>query len=188
MADVKITDLPSLSAPAAADIIPLVDDPAGSPVTKSATIRNIVPAGRAGGALTDAEGSTTSQGGAGGVGASYVKITTFDGDVSFGDVTADSTTDDDITVTTAGTYLVDFSCSFSGTASATFTATAHVNGSPDTTASFTRKLGTGGDVGSASFTSLIALSASDIVTVWVKADAASKTFTVHSACLRVTQV
>lgn len=42
MADQKITELTELTAPADADIVPIVDDPAGSPVTKKITRANLI--------------------------------------------------------------------------------------------------------------------------------------------------
>jgi len=184
MSNTKISELPSLAVPAPTDIVPLVDDPAGSPVTKQATVRALVDAGRAGAILTDAEGSTSNIS----VGSSYVLITTWDASASVGDVTPDHTTNNDVTVATAGYYAMDFTISYSGTASKTFTCTLHVNGSPNTAASFARKLGTGGDVGAGGFCALVSLAASDVLTVYVKSDTAGNTFTVHSGQFRVNSV
>jgi len=44
-ADIKITGLPEDTSPASSDIMITVDDPAGTPVTKKATIANIVESG-----------------------------------------------------------------------------------------------------------------------------------------------
>jgi hypothetical protein len=41
MADVKITDLPALTTPAGVDLLPIVDDPSGSPATKKITLSSL---------------------------------------------------------------------------------------------------------------------------------------------------
>lgn len=49
MADKKITELTALgAAPAGTDIIPMVDDPGGTPVTKKVTVANLLAAQTAG--------------------------------------------------------------------------------------------------------------------------------------------
>lgn len=49
MADKKITELTALgAAPAGTDILPMVDDPGGSPVTKKVTVANLLAAQTAG--------------------------------------------------------------------------------------------------------------------------------------------
>lgn len=59
------------------------------------------------------------------------------------------TTGGDITIDTAGDYLVAGSVSFSGTASKTFNLTVYIDAA-SSNISLERKLGAGGDVGSAS--------------------------------------
>ena len=44
MADAKITALTECTDPQSTDILPIVDDPAGTPVTKKVTVANLVPA------------------------------------------------------------------------------------------------------------------------------------------------
>lgn len=41
MADAKVTALTELTDPASTDVIPIVDDPSGTPVTKKVTLENI---------------------------------------------------------------------------------------------------------------------------------------------------
>lgn len=45
MADTKISALSALTAVDPDDLVPIVDDPAGTPVTKKITVANLVPAG-----------------------------------------------------------------------------------------------------------------------------------------------
>jgi hypothetical protein len=42
MADTKISALTELTAPASVDLLPIVDDPAGTPVTKKVTLANLL--------------------------------------------------------------------------------------------------------------------------------------------------
>lgn len=42
MADTKISNLPELTSPTGVDLLPIVDDPAGTPVTKKVTLTNII--------------------------------------------------------------------------------------------------------------------------------------------------
>ena len=42
MADVKITELSALTAPVTTDVLPIVSDPAGTPVTKKVTVANLL--------------------------------------------------------------------------------------------------------------------------------------------------
>lgn len=45
MANQKITDLTALTAVDSGDVLPIVDDPAGTPITKKITVANLVPSG-----------------------------------------------------------------------------------------------------------------------------------------------
>lgn len=125
------------------------------------------------GSIYVSNGSTAQTG----IGTSYTKITGFaaNGSAS-GDVTPDHA-NDRITVATAGNYEVFFQCSFSGSVSTTFTISLAVDGTENEQYALQRKLGTGGDVGSASFTGQITLSAAQVLTCLIKADGSSKSFT-----------
>lgn len=74
--------------------------------------------------------------------------------------------DDQITVGITGKYLLNAQVSFSGTASKTFLLRARIDGVV-TTLGCSRKLGTGGDVGSCSFNGLLSLAAAEVVTLYV---------------------
>ncbi|MCK5439693.1 MAG: hypothetical protein KAI97_07100, partial [Gemmatimonadetes bacterium] len=87
-----------------------------------------------------------------------------------------------------GVYLFVAQISFSGTANATFTFAASVNGTPATGVLCQRKLGTGGDVGSASLVGLLSLADGDLVTLEAKADAASKTLTITEGSVSIARL
>ena len=93
-----------------------------------------------------------------------------------------------ITLDEAGTYLVGFSVSFSGTVQATFECRAYVNGVAQTQCSLERKLGTGGDVGSASFQGIVTATAGQDLDVRVAADTGSDTFTPSEMNLTVLRI
>lgn len=75
-----------------------------------------------------------------------------------------------------GIYEVNSQISFSGTGGTTFDFFIYVNAAPSNYA-FQRKLGTGGDVGSASVVGILDLSDGDLVDVYLQADGAAKSIT-----------
>ncbi len=83
-------------------------------------------------------------------------------------VTVDPTTNHRITVNTDGTYLVTCAVSFSGTINETFEAALYKNGTVVPGVYLERKLGAGGDVGSASFIGIIDLVEDDYLEVFFK--------------------
>ena len=99
-----------------------------------------------------------------------------------------------ITVADAGIYEVDMSISFSGQLSKTFVFEIYkddVSASPTPTATgfkMVRKLGTSGDVGSASLSGLVSLAAGDSVMIYVSSSDGGNTVTVHQSQLKVAQV
>lgn len=78
---------------------------------------------------------------------------------------------DRITLGTAGDYEVSAQFSFSGTLSTTFTLHARLDAVEVAQIACTRKLGTGGDVGSCSFTGILTSTAGQQLTVYVESDA-----------------
>ena len=99
-----------------------------------------------------------------------------------------------MTVDNAGIYEVDLSISFSGTLSKTFVFEIYhddVSASPTPTATgfkMSRKLGTGGDVGSASLTGLISLAANDSIMIYFSSTDGGSSITVHQSQLMVAQI
>lgn len=89
-----------------------------------------------------------------------------------------------ITVGVAGDYVIKFQMSFSGTASRTFLFRARVNGAVSVLGC-SRKLGTGGDVGSCSFEGSLILAADDVVTVYVESTDGGSSITSVDAQLQL---
>jgi len=126
-----------------------------------------------------AQGSITTTPGA--------KMTGFGGNgESSSDISADHT-DDSLTVSVAGKYMVNCQLSFSGTASKTFHFKAHVDGAASLLGC-SRKLGTGGDVGSCSFSGILDLAAAEVVTVYVYSSDGGTSMTLVDGQLTLTRV
>lgn len=118
-----------------------------------------------------------------GIDTTPVKITGFDTNGPSLRCTPDHTTDQ-IAVGLAGTYLVSFQLSFSGSGAATFNVHAYVNGAT-TNIGFHRKMGSTGDTGSASAVGLVTLDAGAVITLYGAADASGKSATLIDAQLVV---
>ena len=122
------------------------------------------------------------------IGTSYVKISGFAAN-GLSDETTPDHTNDRVTVTGAGVYLVNTSISFSGTGNAVITFSVHVGqAEPTQKISIVRKIGAGGDVGNANAVGILSLSASDQVELFVKSDGASDSITPAEAHLTVTRI
>lgn len=104
-----------------------------------------------------------------------------------GSVTAVAASDK-ITVGETGNYFVSLSCSFSGTANATFTFYVKVGGSIVAGLRLVRKLGGGGDVGSACLQGIVSATAADDIEVFVFGGTAPDSFTLVEANLVVTRL
>jgi len=106
------------------------------------------------------------------------KITCFDVNGDSHGTTPDHT-DDSITIDVAGEFDIYFQCSFSGTANSTVKFRLRIDGA-EQLLGCTRKLGTGGDIGSASFFApAVALSAAEVITVYMEADGATDDFVIQ---------
>ena len=98
-----------------------------------------------------------------------------------------SATTDDITITDAGDYMVEGTLSFSGTLSKTFVVEIY----KDAVASnikFIRTLGTGGDVGSASVSGIITLTAGQAVSLYHSSTDGGTTFTLVNGTLTINKI
>ena len=97
-----------------------------------------------------------------------------------------------IIISDTGSYLVNAQMSFSGTVSATFHFYLKIiSDSPITDlvgARTTRKLGTGGDVGSCSFSGIVELTNGDEVGIYISSDADTKTINTHNAQFSLVKV
>lgn len=109
------------------------------------------------------------------ISTSPAKVTGFAANGPSNDATPDHT-NDQITINTTGTYTVSFDCSFSGTTATTFTFKLR-NNAVEQNAGCVRSIGTATATGTTAFDTIITLSASDVLTIYVEADGASKSIT-----------
>ena len=124
--------------------------------------------------------------------ANKVQVTAFDTNGASNNTTPDHT-NDHITITKAGIYKCDVSCSISSGAGAAFKVGAGVfknNGATHfTNCHFHRNLsGGGGDTGSASMTGLIDLAANDTIEVWAWNETNTTNLIVDDITLNLVQV
>jgi len=88
-----------------------------------------------------------------------------------------STTTDNVTVAEAGDYFVSANVSFSGTLSSTYNVTVYID-TTSTNLTLERKLGTGGDVGSAGLSGLVTCAAGEAISLYQStADGSAMTVT-----------
>jgi hypothetical protein len=104
------------------------------------------------------------------------KIAAFDAAMPTSAKATSSTATNDITVTDAGDYLVVGQVSFSGTLSKLFVIEIYKEGVA-TNLKCLRKLGTGGDEGSASVTGILTLASGDSVSLYHSSTDGGSTFT-----------
>jgi hypothetical protein len=110
------------------------------------------------------------------IGVTAQKLTVFNVDMPSVGVTADSTTDDDLTVTVAGDYVVHFHASFATVAAGdagTYEFHLRVNGSEGSThqkLGLRRDMSGSSDVGAGGFGGITHFAANDVLTIWVESD------------------
>lgn len=108
------------------------------------------------------------------------KLTCFTNTTNSSGVTPSASTDD-LTLDVAGDYDFFFQCSFSGTASAQVKFRLRLDG-VEQNFGCTRKLGTAGDIGSASFKApSVTVTAGQVATIYVEMDGATDDLTVADA-------
>ena len=193
MADEQIEALDPLTAVAAAhefvvnDTDDTADDPGGT--TKKITYANLHAYGEIsveGNETTTALPNTTDFSSAGTSGQ-LVIFGTDDG-VTASNATA-SASQDHVQVTNAGTYFLKCEVSFSGSSNDTISfAFFKNNGVTKLGVRTTRKLGSGGDTGSASVSAIVTLAASDTVEIWAQNEGATNTITVEDASISVFRI
>lgn len=184
MADTKITDLNALVAAVAGDLLAIVDDPAGAPETKKITLSNLFGSMLEYGTVYVDEGVTAQTG----IGTSIVLLENFaTNGPSSGSVTPDFA-NNKITLTNAGDYLVLGVLSFSGTNNAEFHFHAYLDAVKQPQIGTRRKIGAGGDIGSASMAGIVSVTAGQEVTVRVNASASGKSLTLDVASVIVLRV
>jgi len=111
------------------------------------------------------DGSTAQ----GSLGTTQTKMTGFAADGP-SDGTTPAHGSDQITIDNDGTYEISFDNSFSGTANAEFKFHLRVDGVEAASGACSRKIGAGGDVGNCGFRTQLALTATDVVTVYIETD------------------
>ena len=116
---------------------------------------------------------------------SWAKITgSCQGNSSFSDHVTPDFANDRITITANGIYFVGLFPSFSGGTSAVINGAAYVDNVRQEAVRFRRKLGTGGDVGSAGCLGLINVTGSPVdLEFWARADSGTPTFKLESGQL-----
>lgn len=122
----------------------------------------------------------------GSISTTPVLLTTWAVDGDANGLTPDHTTDS-ITIDVSGVYHVDCDISFAGSGTTVFEVHLRVDG-VEVDEGFHRKLGTGGDEGSAGFNGIISLLANEVLTVYIEADGSGKSVTPSDAQLTVNQI
>jgi len=122
--------------------------------------------------------------------STWYQISAFSANGVSSGVTPDHT-NDHITIATTGVYQVSFNISFSGTLSETFEVSAWKNDGATQMldVAVVRKLGTGGDVGSAAAGSIVSLAATNTVELWAQCTSgAAKDINPHAVSLSVHRI
>ena len=178
MANEKVGSLSEVITQVLGSVDYLTDSPGGSQDVEGTVLAEII--GRSCGTVYTTGGSGSQS-----IGTTFEKITQIDSNGgSFGGVTPDAA-NNKISVSRGGSYMVSLQCSFSGSSNAEYTVAVYVGGSATTGLQFVRKLGTGGDVGSASCMGIVPISAGQDVEIYAKADAGSKDIDVSELQLSV---
>jgi len=121
--------------------------------------------------------------------ATWTQLTRFDTNDPSNNTTPDNT-NDHITITKAGKYLVTMSCAFSGDPNVTWTGGVWKNngGTQITNLQAHRKLGAGGDVGSVSAIGIADFALNDTIEIWFEHnEGVNKNITVVDCTLSIVQ-
>jgi len=185
VADAKITALTELTDVVDADMLAIVDDVAGTPITKKVSRANLIGEFFEFGQIyTDAgSGSQTLSSG------SYATLSQFDSNGPSSSLVTPDAANNKITVTGTGFYYVTFSLSFSGTGSTTWEGHVFWNGTEEANIAFKRRVGSGGDIGVIAAAGIIDVTTgSTDFDVRVQPDGASKDIVVEEAQLCVFRI
>jgi hypothetical protein len=115
------------------------------------------------------------------------KIAAFDTDGLANGMTVDSTTGNDITAVVAGTYMVNASCSFEGSASSDFHIELYVDAAA-TGFEGHRRLGVGGDLGNLGVTGIVALAIGEAVSLFHWSSDGGSSFTCNDAQITIHRI
>lgn len=179
MAIVNLTAMSALTAPADADVLYIVNDPASAALPRKVTYGNIMQ--RAYGSVTVNNASTAQSLSA----STWTKLTTFTAD-GLTKNTTNAHGSDKVTVTNAGVYLVTFTASFT-TGEATDAAIAvYWNGSASV-AKTNRTTSAASDVASVAVSGLVNATAGTDFDVYAHLGAAT-TITIKDMVLTVVRV
>lgn len=151
--DKRITELDEVTSPVSGDVLPIVN----ANITKKIDWSNLgfmLLAGIYGGIhVHDSAVAQTIP-----TGATYTKLTCYTDNSTSNNMTPDAA-NDKVTITTAGVYLIACSCSFADdTNNVTWFVSPHLGDVEIDSIHFTRKIGTAGDVGSASMSGILSVS------------------------------
>lgn len=186
MADTKLSAIAvELTAPAIGDYMYAVDDPAGTPASVYITMEGITQVRVLGEISVEANATTTTFSGASTDFSNKSQVTIFDTNGQSTFATPDHT-NDHITVNADGKRVIRAEVSFSGGSSDTYSfAIFKNNGATQLGARTTRKLGTGGDVGSASVQAIADLTSGDTIELWMQNEDDTSAATVQDCSLIV---
>ena len=183
---IKVTEFEDEAAPTLDDLLMVVEDPDGNPISRRATVGSVLKAGAAFGEIYIALGSAAQTG----VALTPVKMTAWNSADGFNGPALNTTPDkanNEIVVANAATYNVALNISMSASPNQTFHFEIRLDG-VSTNKFCGRKLASGGDLGDMGINTLLAITAGQAVSVFVNSEAAGgTTFTVMDAQLTVTR-
>jgi len=165
---VTFTDLVALVAVDLADILAVTDDPSGIPISKKATVADILEAGQAWGEIYIAMGSAAQAG----ITLTPVIMNAWNTADGFNGPALNTTpakASNQITIANAGLYHINFNISASGSPNETFHWEIRLDG-VSTNKFGGRKLGGGGDLGASTLTTLSAITAGQVLSVYVNSE------------------
>lgn len=114
------------------------------------------------------------------IGTAYEKLTQFTKKATPSSDITSSVVDDSFTIARGGVYAILISLSFSGSNNSIWTGSLFKSGEDQEVCSLRRKLGSVNDLGTAASFDCLVTAAGDVIDYRLKADAASKTFTLET--------